>query len=335
MNSADKPLAPAALSFEVADGDTYYRELCKSIPRARNRIVIAAMILLSGEKTGELLRLVAKALERGVQVHILLDNYTRLKHYDVVPKASHRPRLAETLRTLETLQAAGARTYYYGRLGLNPYKGRCHVKLTVVDDTAYTFGGLNFYDEGLASTDFLLCVRHAGLGDWLEGLVGRIGTTEPPLADQEVRLDPHSSILFDGGRAKHSIIYERACELVAQAKRVYYVSQMAPSGQLARLLSETDTTLYFNRPEQMIIPSRYSQAYDQRKYHLANSYTGTQYIHAKFMLFKLSGGRRAVLSGSNNFSYRGVAYGTQEIGLYASSPQLFSQLYRFMESRVL
>jgi phosphatidylserine/phosphatidylglycerophosphate/cardiolipin synthase-like enzyme len=335
MKHVDTPLAPAPITMAVADGETYYHQLLKNIPRARKRITIASMVLLNGERTGELLKLLKSALKRGVRVQILLDNYTRLPRFELQPADSRKSRLASTFQILQDLQEAGASVYYFGKIGLNPYKGRCHIKVTIVDDAIYAFGGLNFYDEALGTTDFMLRGDNAAAGDCLEQLVERIGTAKPPMPDAEIRLDPVSNILFDGGRPKHSIIYERACELTAQAERVHYVSQMAPSGELARLLAETDATLYFNRPEQMIAPDRYGQAFDQKKYRLANSYVGGQYIHAKFMVFELRGGRRAVISGSNNFSYRGVAYGTQEIGLHSSEPKLCTELLGFMESHIL
>jgi hypothetical protein len=43
-------------------------------------------------------------------------------------------------------------------------------------------------------------------------------------------------------------------------------------------------------------------------------------------LFELKDGSKAVLSGSHNFSWRGVAFGTKEIALYSTDPNVWRRL---------
>jgi hypothetical protein len=45
------------------------------------------------------------------------------------------------------------------------------------------------------------------------------------------------------------------------------------------------------------------------------------------MLFELNDGSKVVLSGSHNFSWRGVAFGTKEIALQSSDPALWRRLH--------
>jgi len=319
--------------LSVLEGKAYYEALLEAIPLAKKRIVLAAMLIWSDDQTDAIFEEIKKALQRGVRVRIMVDMFfTRL--YMVHRTPGGRKGLMRTLAMLKELQSLGARVYYFGRLGLIPYRGRSHVKVTVVDDDAYSFGGVNLTSGSFAILDYMVHSHSSEYADCLEDLIKRIGTLRPPLENGEVQIDNSSAILFDGGKKHSSIIYEKACELSAQATKVHYVSQLVPSSKLAHLLHETDAKLFFNRPEQMPAPDSWGQAFDQQKYRLTNSYTGSNYIHAKFMLFELPGNRRALLTGSNNFSYRGVAFGTQEIALYSTDRQLWDQLYNFLQRRI-
>jgi hypothetical protein len=289
--------------------------------------------VLSGEQTDAVFTELKNALQRGVSVRILIDNYTRFMGLlNQVDKG--RVRLKRTMTTLEELSALGARVYYFGRIGLIPYKGRCHVKISVVDDEVFSFGGVNFTDEDFQRADYMLHTENRIYADCLEELVKRVGGSQPPLGNGEVEIDESSTIFFDGGKPHNSIIYEKACELTAQALKVHYVSHMAPSSKLAHLLHETKAAIYTSRPEQLVAPNSWGQAYDLQKYRLTNSYKKKTGLHAKFILFELPGGRRALLSGSHNFSYRGVAFGTQEIALYSTDKALWDQLYTFLDKHV-
>lgn len=323
------------VNFELLEAEDYYNALLRDIPKAKKRIVIAAMVVLWGERTGPLLVMLRDALKRGVAITILLDNYTKLTPLlGLKPGGSGTERLRKTYRTLEDLSAEGAKVYTFGKLNFPPQKGRCHIKVTLIDDMSYSFGGVNFVDEALGNSDFMLTSKNAVVADHLDQLVHRAATTRPPLLNGEVEISHNATVLFDGGRPKNSIIYDRACELAAQAKRVFYVSQMVPSGQLAQLLNETKSAIYFNRPEQMGSLESVAQAYDQQKYRITNKYTGSAYIHAKFILFEMPSGRKVLLSGSHNFSYRGVSFGTQEICLHSTDAAMWGKLHEFMQKRI-
>src|SRR5689334_5589878 len=126
--------------FHILEGEEYYRALLTQIPKATKRIVLASMIVLAGPDTDKVFELIKAAIGRGVRVHILLDNYTRLPLvYRLEPASSKPPRLKRTFKLLDELKEMGARVSYVGKLGLQPYRGRCHVKVTVIDDYVYSF----------------------------------------------------------------------------------------------------------------------------------------------------------------------------------------------------
>lgn len=324
------------IGLHLIEADEYYKTLLKEVPRAKKRIVIAAMVVLWGERTAPIFIMLQDAIKRGVKVTVLLDNYTKLTYLlGLKPRSSGKERLGRTFRALEDLSAQGAKIYSFGKLGFPPQKGRCHLKVSIVDNISYCFGGINFLDEALDQTDYMLSSSNPEVADCLEQLVKRIITTKPPLNDGEVKLDKNTSVLFDGGRPRHSLIYERACELSAQAKRIYFVGKMTPSGQLAKLLNEAGGQVYSNRPEQMSSLEGIGQAFDQQKYRIDNSYKGTKYIHSKTILFEMPSGRKELLSGSHNFSYRGVSFGTQEVAIHSKDPGLWDELYSFINKRVI
>jgi hypothetical protein len=77
-----------------------------------------------------------------------------------------------------------------------------------------------------------------------------------------------------------------------------------------------------------------AHAYDEQKYRIRNRYKGEKMIHAKAMLLEMPSGRKVVLSGSHNFNYRGVSFGTQEICLYSTNKKLWDDLQAFIRRRV-
>ncbi|HSX29230.1 MAG TPA: phospholipase D-like domain-containing protein [Candidatus Saccharimonadales bacterium] len=322
-------------ALHLLDADDYHTALLKAIKSAKHRVVVAAMILVWGERTAPIFEALQGAVKRGVAVTILLDNYTRLSAaYHLRPRTTRSERVRRTFETIEQLSSLGATVYCYGKIGLLPHKGRCHVKISIVDDTYYSFGGINIVDQSFSAHDFMFRGENPKIANTLEAIVTDIGTKSPPLPDNEIQLTDQHALLFDGGRPGHSLIYERACELAAQATRLYCVTQFTPSGPLAKLMHETEAVSYFNRPEQLVAPDAWGQAFDQQRYRLPNAYTGTTYIHAKFIIAKLRSGQYASLTGSHNFSYRGVAFGTQEIALYSTDKAVWERLHSYMQALI-
>jgi len=278
------------------------------------------------------------ALDRGVQVEIVGDVFTKVDT-NMQRRLRHNGALSHehTAEINNTLRQHGAHVAYIGKLGRNfiqKRKGRCHSKITILDDTVFTFGGINFTDSALQAHDYMLKIEDAKLADFLQNLVHDISKNKPlPMLQHEI--DASATLLFDNGTPDDSIIYKTACLLAAKAKRIHVVSQMCPSGLLARPIRQAESFVYFTRPSQMLPPANIAQAADQQRYRLKNLYTGKTYLHAKFMLFEEPDGTKHVLSGSNNFSWRGVAYGTKEIALHSTDPKLYDTLYDYLQHTIL
>lgn len=306
-----------------------------AIPRAKKRIVIHAMGISWGPVTEQLAPLLIDAAGRGVDVRLIGDIYT--KFYANMPHPSrNKPpswKHVESINT--TLVAAGIHVTYIGRLWLNPYKRRCHSKITIIDDIAYTFGGINFSSDSFKNHDYMLKANDSELADTLCKLVRELeDDPKQPLQDRHIQINGTDTLLFDGGTAGKSIIYETSCDVVAQAKKVYYVSQMCPSGKLAELITAADNECYFIRLAQADPPSHIDLAWDAFRYGIKNRYTGSTYIHAKFILTEGHDGSKHLISGSNNFSWRGVKYGTKEIAVHSTDPLLWDAFHNFLRQRI-
>lgn len=314
----------------------YFEALVSTISKAKKRIVIHAMTILWSQETEVLLPALHRALGQGVEVHIVGDIYS--KFFANTPKiirTRERPKWAHTRAINIKLESEGARIAYIGRLGINPFKGRTHSKITIVDDTAFTFGGVNFIDSAFHNHDYMIQVDNAPFCDDLFELVTAIKHAKAPLPDIQKQLSNSATMLFDGGTPGTSAIYKAACDAVANAKKVYYVSQMCPSGKLAKLITATDSQCYFIHANQADIPDNFALMFDKARYSVENLYTGKRYIHAKFILTEDADGTKHVISGSNNFSWRGIAYGTKEIAVHSTDSALWQVFYEYMQREII
>ncbi len=307
------------------------------IPDAKKRIVIHAMVILWGPRTKQLVPLLEAASSRGVQVHVIGDIFTKV--HAMQPRLS-RPKFSmgwkDTLAINENLRQSGARVTYIGKLGVNPYARRTHSKITLIDDHVLTFGGINFSDDSLDNADYMLQMHDHGLADRLYELSKDIERDNPSiLPDIHQKIVPGATLLFDGGNPGESVIYQAACDAVSQAKKVYFVSQMCPSGRLAKLITARAHECYFVRPSQTEFPSNIALRIDQKRFGIRNLYTGDTYIHAKFILTEGHDGSRHIISGSNNFSWRGIAYGTKEIAVHSTDRALWQTFYNFLQHKII
>jgi len=321
--------------MELITAAAYKKELSVEISRAKNRIVIMAMAIMLDTGTKQLLELLLAAQQRGVQVRLMYDRYTWLPlAFDHIFPSTVMRHAVQTLQAYtQELVNAGGEVLLVGKgWSHNPFAHRMHAKISIIDDTVYSFGGVNFTGNSFTYVDSMWKCQNALLADQLDTLAHTAMTT-PQLKDVSLTIDDANTLLFDGGQPKHSIIYERACALAEKAEHIYYVSQMCPSGRLARAM-EGKSSCYFNTPQQTGGLSKVGVAIDQWRYNITNLYKDDAYIHAKFMLFELPDGSKALISGSNNFSWRGVAFGTKEIALESHDPRMWTQLFALMQKSV-
>lgn len=323
--------------FELVKASDYVENLIKSIDAAESRICLISTILLDDNTTKKLLVSLKKAAKRGVSVEMAVDifSYGELLH-DLTPIKDWWKRLGK-LRTLKKdLKPSGIRFKWLGRAKIFIFTGRSHSKWCAVDDTAYCFGGINLYKNGLESADYMFKIKSKRLANLLFEHYDNIlksDRTGTGYASKNVKYNDNR-ILIDGGFMGDSIIYRRACQLAEKAKKITLVSQYAPYGKLGTLLSRADSTLYFNDPKNASLLNRLVIKFGMMRNKTESSYRKTRYIHAKFIIFTLKNDKKVAISGSHNLVSGGGLLGTREIAIQTSDPHTIAQLENFIKTEL-
>ncbi len=317
----------------------YVASATKKIDQAREKITLVTMMMASDGATEALFDALSRAAKRGVHVEIAADVFTfgelggHLKPYRYYTKRSR-----QTSDMSKRLVRDGAKFTWLGKLSTSPFSGRNHMKCLVVDDVIYSFGGVNLDSESLTYGDYMFEVRDRQLAQELRDDIARIIEADHrhfAYRSHEFSFGKDSKVLIDGGLQGDSIIYRRACSIVKDAQSVLYVSQYCPTNKMSRLLKKATSRLYFNQPK------RANRSFNKLLIGLSmllsgnkSKYRRSRYLHAKFIIATMKDGRKIALTGSHNFTYVGVAFGTREIALETTNPKIIAQLEHFFETSV-
>jgi cardiolipin synthase len=316
----------------------YVRQATELVRKAEKRIFLIAMVIADHPATHELLAAIEDAARRGVKVAVTADIFTYGEvSGGFLPLRYYSPGVKEVNHMVKRLKAAGVKFLWLGRGHVTILNGRTHSKWCVIDDTCFVFGGVNMYQEGVAeNTDYMFRVENNRLADRLVYEQGRIAkaertSTNYPSVTYELE---GNSVLIDGGIIAHSVIYRRATELARDAKHIVFVSQYCPTGKLARIFKTKNVDLYFNRPEEAVGFNRALIRLSMLTSGFKTLYKKEPYIHAKFLIFTMKDGSKVAITGSHNFAYTGVLFGTREIALETTDPAIISQLETFYKKYV-
>lgn len=316
----------------------YIADAAKQARQAKHRIVLLAMVIADHSATHELIQALLDARKRGVKVYVAADVFT----YGEV-SGSFLPLLYFSVpsRSVSNMgkkfKEAGVNFRWLGREKLLIMSGRTHSKWCIVDDTVYSFGGVNTYQDGIENVDFMLRIHSKKLADELfaEHL-------DLALADRSGRLRKshqfdfdNDHVLIDGGILGNSIIYRRACDLASSAKSITFVSQYPPTWRLSQIMRTKKSKLYFNPPENASFINSLVIRFSMFRNNARTSYKKHKYLHAKFIIFYMADGSRVALTGSHNFNYTGVLLGTREIALETRNPHIIDQLEEFLVKKVI
>lgn len=315
----------------------YIRQATDLINTATDRVSLISMVIADHENTAPLIQALQDAAKRGVKVTVAADVFTygevngsffAIRYYS--PRSREATTMAKKLRT------AGVRFHWLGHARTTIANGRTHSKWCVIDNDVFTFGGVNLYQQGIENTDYMLHQKDEHLADRLVKEQNRIQRAERIATNFSSSHFKHGedTVFFDGGIIGHSIIYKRACELARKASHITFVSQYCPSGRLAQRLKKTPHTLYFNQPELASFVNRVLIRVNMLLTGFKSSYSRTQYLHSKCVIFTMGDGSKVALTGSHNFAYAGVLFGTREIALETKNPAIIEQLEDFIAKNV-
>lgn len=313
----------------------YVAQAAAAAKQAQKRIYLLSLVIADHSETHELFKELQAAAKRGVKVVVSADVFTYgelsggffpLRYYSQGVKAMKD--------TVKQLKQSGVEFHWLGSGRITLYHGRTHTKWCIIDDQVFSFGGINLYDEGINSADYMFHFKSESVADRLVAEQERIQKAErasknyPGYAYESDGL----TVLIDGGIIGQSIIYRRALELTEQSTQVTYVSQYCPTGRLARLIKKRQHVVYYNRPSQAKGANKIAIILGQFISGLTTKYQKEPYLHAKCMIFTLTDGSKVALSGSHNFSQLGVVLGTREVSLETRDIKIIRQLESFINN---
>jgi cardiolipin synthase len=316
----------------------YVEQATDHINRAKKHVSFLCMMVTNDAATDKLIDALAAAAERGVDVQVAADTFTYGElggHF--IPLKYYTKKTRTVTKMSRELIQAGVRFTWLGRFSTLPFTGRTHSKCLIVDDTVYSFGGVNLYDESLSYTDYMFEYKDPLLALELRDEIARLVKADGSnfaYRSHEFSIGKHGKVLVDGGFQGDSIIYRRAVQLVRKSEHVLFVSQYCPAGRLSRALRKTNAELYFNQPNnasfwnKLIIGTNMALSGQKTRYSRDN------YLHAKFMIFTLKNGDKVAITGSHNFVPGSVIFGTRELALETTDKKVIRQLESFFETYI-
>jgi cardiolipin synthase len=317
--------------------ETYVKNATAQIKKAKKRIALLTMVLVRDDATDELLEALCDAAKRGVVVTVAADSFTYTDFQgSYIPTTYRSKRVRDALSMQKKFRDAGATFQWLGRLSMIAFTGRTHIKWCIVDDTVYSFGGVNLDERSVKNTDYMFTVKNEALASRLIAEQERI--VKADRSGHAYRShqfgDDDNIVLIDGGFLGDSIIYRRACQLAEKAVHVSLVSQYCPTGKLSKLLMRIDSDLYFNHWTNAGLLNRFVLRMGMLSSKQITSYHRRPYLHAKFIIFSMPDGSKTAITGSHNFVHAGVFLGTREVALETKNKKIISQLERFLKDHV-
>lgn len=316
----------------------YIDDATHAIARSKKRVIVMTLCISRETETQNFMDSLVTAVKKGVDVQVAADTFTFSEfggYFNPFKRWARYSREAKKLAN--TLRKNGASFYWLGgNWRINPFAGVTHVKWTVVDDAVYCFGGVNMYGRGARNTDYMFKTKDKKLADLLASEHKKIIKTDREPADYSgfYKKLGYGTLLIDSGEKYESMIYERAVELAEQSKSILFVSQYCPTGRLAKILRRKKATIYYNQPKNAHRWTKLMLRFSRLTTGLKSRYKKPKYLHAKFIVFTMNNGSKVALTGSHNFSYTGVRFGTREVELETADKKVIKQLEEFYKASI-
>jgi phosphatidylserine/phosphatidylglycerophosphate/cardiolipin synthase-like enzyme len=336
------------------------QELSRRVRQARpgGQVTVMSMVLEpSIPDVIDLLNALCDAAVRGVRVTLIIDGFSFLLSEESrfgplfrtgrIDPNRLQPPFDETYGLLERLRVSGGNYFIVNmpdRARTNPFSGRSHIKMGVVDDFVM-LGGCNL--DKMEYTDVMAGWQDARLADWLRGLTGRIsraGSVRQALGGQDVShtVNAKTSLFVDSGVRGHSLIMQQAHALIDSARELVTITcQYFPGGATGqRLLAAhrrgVKVTIHFSPPAAhgVLKPAHWLHNIRERS-RLPSSFfagqlpAGIPKLHAKVIVTE-----SAAMLGSHNYVQAGVRFGTAEIALLRRDPEFARALIAKVEGQL-
>lgn len=319
----------------------YLKQATARVKSAKKRVFLVSLIIFHNELTKDLLKAIEKAAKRGVEVHIAADFMTfthAMMNTKRVPLTYRSSSIYKTSELKRRFSAAGAKFYWLGQYYGSTFTNRTHSKWLIVDDTVFSFGGVNLDSvQNISNTDYMLKIKNEKIAEIIlkEHLnIERTERTQQSSRNHEVKTEI-GTILFDSGRFGSSVIYNKVCKLANQASEILLVSQYCPTGKLSKIISKKSSQLYFNQLKNVDSKlNRFMLKLGKHATYDNNLYQHKKYLHAKFIIFTMPDGSRQAITGSHNFVAASSRLGTREIALLTQNEEIISQIEDFFRENI-
>ena len=319
----------------------YLARAVELIDQATSRIYLIGMTIFRDDTTRELIDAISRAARRGVNVHVAADFMTftyAISGLKTFPLTYRSRSIREMANLKKQFSHDGVKFRWLGQHSGPMFTGRTHSKWLVVDDVAFSFGGINTEKEAFVDhIDYMLEFRDAHLANLLAAEHEKIEAADRARTssrNHRARIRD-GLVLFDGGKAGRSIIYNAAVKLANEASEILLVSQYCPTGKLAKILATKPSRIYFNQLENVDkLLNRMMIRLGKSAIREHNLYHHETYLHAKFAIFTMPDGTKTAITGSYNFVALSGRLGQREVALATSNPQIISLLEKFWRENV-
>jgi phosphatidylserine/phosphatidylglycerophosphate/cardiolipin synthase-like enzyme len=304
-----------------------------------------------GPTIADIMQALAAAASRGVVVYMLVDAHAFMVDYhehSTGPLLKHGNiaslRAAKEFRIkyqcLDTLAQAGGHYQVINTPSANirlAVAGRSHIKTFIYNDTFYV-GGCNLGRS--SQIDCMVRLTDHLTADWLWKLLvnttatGRMRQTLHD-TDQQLQIDPQTSLFIDAGKPNQSLILEQAIQLIDSAEEyIYMTCQYFPNSITASHLARAynrgvKTEVYYNGADKqtklfgmiqqaVMVGEKIRLPKELFSHELPAT---TERLHAKVIATD-----KGAIIGSHNYVTLGVRLGTAEIALVRRDRQFSEQL---------
>ncbi len=298
-----------------------------------------------------------EAANKGARVVLLLDSYTfmlggKLKfgplfYSNNISLCFKNSVFYQTNRTISELIKQGVEVKILNaplRKFSNPFKGRSHIKLSIINDDIF-IGGINLISD--KTCDVMVLFNDKKIADQLYLLGLNIlskGYSNKAIEDDFfLPINQTDQIIIDKGLPNKSLIFDSAIKLINEAKDdLLLICQFFPDKQLILPLRDAynrgvKVRIIFNNFSKHKFPFNilhflvvfYFKLKLPKVFFKSEVPIDRYFLHAKVLISD-----KTAMIGSHNFVYTGVKFGTSEICLISNNRLLSKNLKDFSDSLI-
>lgn len=332
----------------------FLEDFVSEINNAKQSVQIQSMNFETGRVMSILTKALLDAAGRGVRIEINFDWVSRRYVHDTLPmlpvinlkKRKYIKNLhIENNSLINTLTKANVKMNQTNTplfpFTVVPFMGRNHIKMYIVDEKIGWIGGLNLFDIAFENIDFMVKIFDEKIVDALAEQFEKINKNRDK-SDYTFDLGNDYSMTVDAGKKFKSLIYDNALNSIKKSgESVVFMSQFVPDGKILNALisvakrgvrveiitSPKDNKLFTRYPERLLylyFKRSIKKYVNIQLHHLPTT------VHAKLILID----DKKALFGSHNFTYSGVALGTEEIMMQTTDLNLIAQIKDFIDTNL-